>query len=258
MSEQSASQWDHERYCTAVEAEGASFAELVKDADPAIGVPSCPGWTLADLIKHHGSSQRRAEYVVRHLSQQPVLSKDCRTDLPDDQAGYPAWFAAGSGPLVATLRAADPEAPMWTNGADRHVRYWARRILYEAVVHRADAELALGRQPHIEAATGRDGIDEFLTNMPCFPWIAERHREFGRDGHTLHFHATNHDGEWMITLGRGAFTWEHHHGPATVTAAGSAGDLLLLVYGRLAPGDDRFAVAGEARLLSQWLAKSAL
>jgi len=213
---------------------------------------------MADLIKHHGSSHRRVEHVVRQRSQEPVWSKDCRADLPNDPARYSSWFAAGAGELVTTLRAADPDAPLWTNGTDQHARYWVRRILGEAVVHRADAELALARVPAIRARVAVEGIDEFLTNVPGFPWVAERLRELGRDGQTLHFHANDHDGEWMLTLRRPGFTWVRGHGTATVTAEGAAGDLLLVIYGRLPVAGDRFAVTGDDQLLTDWLAKCAL
>jgi hypothetical protein len=94
--------------------------------------------------------------------------------------------------------------------------------------------------------------------MPSFPWIVERQRELDRDGETLHFHATDHDGEWMITLRRGGVTREHDHGLPPSWSRVTAGDLLILVLGRLVPAEDPFAVTGNDQLLTQWLKKSAL
>lgn len=94
--------------------------------------------------------------------------------------------------------------------------------------------------------------------MPCYAWIAERHRQLNRHGETLHLHATGHHGEWTITLHPGGFSWEHQHQPATVTVQATASDLLLLLYGRLTPADLRFAVTGDDQLLAQWLESSAL
>ncbi len=250
--------WSHRHYCDAVEAEAVRFATIVAGTDPASPVPSCPGWTIADLVKHHGTSQRRVEYVVRQRSQQPVWSKDVETGIPDDPADYPAWLAAGIGPLVATLRAADPDTPMWTNGVDQHASYWARRILYEAVVHRADAELALGRKPYVDADTAANGIDEFLMNLLCFSWVAERIRMLHRDGQTLHLHATDSVGGWAIHLQCGAFTWERGHRQGTVAVQGSTSDLLLLICGRLSASGGNFAVFGDDGLLTVWLENSAL
>lgn len=249
--------WDYLEYCDAVAVEAAGFAAVVKGVDPDLAVPSCPGWTLAELIKHHGSSERRVEQVVRELRQEPLWAKDVEIGLPEDEAAYAEWFAAGVEPLVTTLRAADPEAPLWTNGVDQHVRYWARRILYEAVVHRADAELALGRQPMIDGRIGAEGIDEFLTNLLCFSWVAERLRQLNRDGESLLLSATDLDVDWLITPEPAGFSSTRGAGPAEVRAAGSAGDLLLLIYGRLQPADERFAVTGDSQLLTDWLEHAA-
>ncbi len=249
---------EHADYCDAVEVEAARFLASIDGADPATPVPTCPGWTLADLVRHHGTSQRRVEYVVRHRSQQPVWSKDVETGLPGNPTDYAAWFAAGIEPLVTTLRAADPDTPMWTNGADQHARYWARRTLYEAVVHHADADMALGHEPRIDPGVAADGIEEFLTNLPHFPRVAERIQALRRDGQSLHLHATDSDGEWMITLDSGGFGWKRGHGKGTVAVHGPAPDLLLLTYGRLPAADARYTVFGDDTLLTQWLTNSAL
>jgi uncharacterized protein (TIGR03083 family) len=245
--------WEHQRYCAAVEAEVARFVELVEHADPATPVPSCPGWTMADLVKHHGTTHRWVEHVVRHRQKERIRSREVRLDLPDDVASYPEWLAEGAASLVATLRATDPDTSMWTVGADQHARFWARRVLYEAVVHRADAELALGREPAIDPETAVDGIDEFLTNLPFFEWIADGVRDLGRHSDTLHLHATDCDGEWMITLRPDGVTWGHGHGKGTVAVRATASDLLLLTYGRLRPADGRYVVFGDQQLLDHWL-----
>lgn len=248
----------HERYCTAIEAEVGRFLELVKGADPATPVPTCPGWTIADLIRHHGTTHRWMEYLVRHRVIERVWSGDVPLGLPGDVTAYPSWLAESATASLRTLRAADPDAPMWTIGADQHVRFFPRRLLFEATVHRADAEIALGAVPRIDAETAADGVDELLENMPFFAWIATRVRELRRDGETLHLHATDARAAWTIAPRDGGFTWTRGRGEGTVTVAASAGDLLLLAHGRLRPGDDRLTVSGDRDLLADWLAATAL
>ena len=34
--------------------DGAGFIDLIRNNDPDIAVPACPGWTLADLAYHQG------------------------------------------------------------------------------------------------------------------------------------------------------------------------------------------------------------
>lgn len=244
--------WDFDALCEALEAEIGRFGAVVREADPARAVPTCPGWVVADLVKHHGTSLRWATQIVRERARGRIWSRDVELGLPEDVAGYVDWFDAAAGPLLATLREAGPDATVWNVFGDEHrARFWARRMLFEAVVHRCDAELALGRRPRIDAATAAEGIDEFLTCLPGWQ------RALPDDHSSLHLHATDPDtGEWMIRLTADGFRWEHDHGRATVAVRGSAGDLLLLLYNRL-PADD-LTVFGDQRLLDGWLAGSVL
>lgn len=257
MSIEAGSRWPHEQYCAALPPEIGRFLRAVDGVDPATPVPSCPGWAVADLVRHHGVTHRWIEHIVRHRVEQRVSARELDLAVPGDPADYPAWLAEGTQTLLTTLHATDPDTPLWTWAADRRARFWARRVLHEAVVHRADAELAVGRVPWIEPETAVDGIDEFLTILPHVSWVAERLRELDGAGQTLHLHATDHEGEWMITLGGEGFTWARAHGRATVAVRAAAGDLLLLVYGRLGPPDDRLTVFGDQSLLERWLEHTA-
>ena len=44
-----------DRYDAELHAQTARFAAAVRDADPALPVPTCPAWTLADLTATSGS-----------------------------------------------------------------------------------------------------------------------------------------------------------------------------------------------------------
>ncbi|MFF1477920.1 maleylpyruvate isomerase family mycothiol-dependent enzyme [Streptomyces sp. NPDC058301] len=263
----------HELYCDAIETHVRRFVETVRDADPATEVPTCPGWTLADLTRHHGTTHHWTAHLVRHRVSERVWARDVPLELPDEEKDCPEWLAAAAEGSLRALRSADPETPMWSPGADQHVRFFARHLLFEAVVHLADAELALGRTPRIEACTAADGIEEFLENLPFFGRPAESVAVPARDGASLRLHATDTGAAWTVVLGGGSgdgngFRWENAargadgsaapEGDATVTVEGAVGDLLLLVYGRRAPGDEEFAVTGEREVLEAWLAATAL
>ena len=142
---------------------------------------------------------------------------------------------------------------MWAWGADQHARFWARRMLHETTIHHADALLALGREPAIEAAQAVDGVGEFLENLPHAAYFAPNVKELKGSGESLHFHCTDTEGEWLIRLQPDGFSWEHGHGKGSVAVRGSASDLLLLVYGRLEPDPERFQVFGEEGVLARWL-----
>lgn len=253
MSDQGAGDRSHEEYCAAVEAEIAHFAAVVDGADPAVPVPTCPDWTLAGLVKHTGLIHRWVEHMVRHGSTERVSLRDLDLGLPGDEAGYPSWLAAGAGPLVAALRAADPADPVWTWGPGGRADWWSRRMLHETTVHRTDAELALGRAPAVDTATALDGIDEFLANIGSRSTVADGMAGSGLGGETVHLHATDSDGEWMITLGSDGFGWERGHAKGSVAVQGATSDLLLLTYGRLKSADERFTLFGDRGPLERWL-----
>ncbi|GAA3368678.1 hypothetical protein GCM10020367_07990 [Streptomyces sannanensis] len=246
----------HRRYCHEAESQVGRFLQVVRDVDPATPVPTCPGWTFADLIKHHGTTHRWMAHLVRTGAMKRVRSRDVPLDLPPHPSGYQDWLAGSAAACLDTLRAAPPEMPMWTHGADRHVRFWPRRLLFEAVVHRADAELVLGREPDIGAETAIDGIDEFLENLPHLSdatWAGEpvSVRLCSGDG----------DAAWTVTFGGGDFAWRRSRDETLATAtvrATSSSDLLLLVYGRYKPEADRFTVTGDRAALDRWLSATAL
>jgi uncharacterized protein (TIGR03083 family) len=250
---------DHAAACAAFTAESERFVATVREADPDTPVPTCAPWDIGRLVKHVGLIQRWAEQMVREGATERLDQRALDLALPEDRRAYPDWLAAGAAQLGTTLRAADPTQPTWSWGADQHARFWSRRALHEGTVHHADATLALGGRPSIDAAQAVDGIDEFLDNLPSAAAFTPRIAELRGTGESVHLHCTDTEGEWMITLTPDGFTWEHGHGKGTVAVRGRAEDLLLLAYGRLPAADgDRFARFGDTALLDRWITASAI
>ena len=247
---------DYGQVVEALDGEIAGFVETVRGADMAAAVAGCPPWDVAELIRHVGAIHRWSGQMVAKRAQQRLSFREVELGLPADANDYPDWLAAGGEQLVATLRAADPDAPMWAWGADQHARFWARRQLFETTIHHADAQLALAQEPNIEAATAVEGIDEFLENLPYAASFAPNVKELRGNGESLHFHCTDADGEWMIQLKPDGFGWEHGHGKGSVAVRGGAADLLLLTYGRLKADDPRFQRFGDEGVLGRWLANA--
>ena len=233
------------------------MADMVRGVDLTVDVPTCPGWSIADLVEHTGIIHRWAAEMVRQLSAERLDRERMDVPVPPPEARAD-WLADGAGEVVAAFRAADPDAPMWAWGADQHARFWPRRMLHETTVHRADAELALGREPVIEPAVAVDGVDEFLENLPYAARFRPHVRELKGSGQSLHFHCTDADGEWTIRLSSDGFSCSRDHATGTVAVRGSAADLLLLLYGRRAVDDGRFECFGDEALLGWWLEHSAL
>lgn len=237
-----------------LEGEAARLSSLVTGADLTAPVPTCPGWTLADLLVHVGGTHRWAEHIVMTRATARV-SYRAVVEEPEPGTDLPTWLAEGLSRLVSTLRAADPDAPVWTWGEDQHIRFWSRRMWHESLIHRADVELALGREVTIDPAAAVDAIDEFLANLPHARSIAPRLAELASDGQTLHLHATDTDGEWMITMPP-AYSWSRGHGKGDIAVRAPVRDLLLTIYGRLTP--DPLTIFGDHTLLTRWLTTTAL
>ena len=248
---------DHAWFCEAGEAEIAALAAVVADVpDLSAEVPTCPGWTVADLAGHTGSVHRWATSIM-------VSHADSRTPLPEPQTPWSSadelaeWLAAGAKPLFTALRWAGPVTPVWTWGPGRTSGWWARRVVHETAVHRADAELAVGvAAPVIDPVVAADGIDEFLFNLPSArrPY---QHLASLPTGSSLHLHATDADGEWLVRFTESGIAWERGHTKATVAVRGPVATLLLFTYGRVAPADPRLAVFGDSALLDAWQQKTA-
>lgn len=246
----------HELYCDAIEHVEGRFVATAREADPATPVTTCPGWTFADLVRHHGTTHRWMEHLIRIRATERVWSREIPLDLPDDAAAYPDWLARGAESVLGTLRKADPDTPMWSDGADQRVAYFPRRLLFEAVVHLADAELSLGREPSIGPGTAADGIEEFLENLPYFPWLAEPVARLA-DGSVV-LSATDTGASWTVGFGEAGFSWSKSAtDDASARVEGPAGDLLLLTYGRRSADDPRFTVTGDPSVPASWLAATA-
>jgi uncharacterized protein (TIGR03083 family) len=244
-------------YCDAVGAEIECLAAAARGAAPSTRVPACPEWSLAQLLEHVGTVHRWCGQMVRVRASQRLDPAALDLGLPAEARDYPDWVAAGAGPLVETLRAADPGAPMWAWGADKHARFWPRRMLHETTVHRADVEMARGRAPAIASAVAVDGIDEFLDNLPHSAYFAPNVTKLRGQGERLRFRCP--EAVWTIELAPDRFTWEHgDSSEVRLMVEGSAPDLYLLLWGRLRPDTGAFTITGDEALLARWLANASL
>ncbi|MEU0553614.1 maleylpyruvate isomerase family mycothiol-dependent enzyme [Dactylosporangium sp. NPDC006015] len=131
----------------------------VAASDLTAAVPSCPGWTVADLVRHVAE-------VYLHKAESMRLNA-----FPDpwppaglDAEGPIALLDRGYADLVAEFaaRASDEPSRTW-HEPDQTVGFWVRRMAQETVIHRLDAELALGVPvAEIPDDLAIDGIDEVL------------------------------------------------------------------------------------------------
>jgi uncharacterized protein (TIGR03083 family) len=158
-----------------VDTEAAHFAteaERVLVTDP---VPTCPGWTVGDLIVHLGGTHRWATAIVSRALQRNLPADEEATLLraPTDPSALLPWFLLGAEEQVKALTAAPAnlQAFKFLTGAPPARHFWARRQAHETTIHRVDMLAArLGRMPSTaEAAvalqTALDGVDELVSGF---------------------------------------------------------------------------------------------
>jgi uncharacterized protein (TIGR03083 family) len=142
-----------------IEADTLALAE-VADGHLTRPVPSCPGWTVADLVWHLTEVHHFWGAIVAGRVQDPA--EVANAARPADDAELVPALRAGVERLVATLRAAAPREPVWTWAAQRDVAFVVRHQAQEAAVHRWDAERAVGLDVPLDATAATDGVEEFL------------------------------------------------------------------------------------------------
>ncbi|MEU5209326.1 maleylpyruvate isomerase family mycothiol-dependent enzyme [Streptomyces sp. NPDC020742] len=245
----------------AVATETARLVAALDGADLSVPVPGCPGWTLRDLVVHTGRVQRLFSLLLSRRVQEPPRSREVELQLPADDSGWADWLTASAATAAGAFAGTDPDAPMWAWGADQHVRFWMRRMLFETLVHRTDAERAVGLRPVIDPALAADGVDEFLVNLPFAASFAPKTAHLRGSGETLRFRCTDRDADWLVRLRPDGFglapqAGEAAAGPADARVQAPAADLLLLLYGRLDRGAGAVETIGDEELLSHWFANS--
>ncbi|NYV78199.1 maleylpyruvate isomerase family mycothiol-dependent enzyme, partial [Streptomyces sp. UH6] len=139
---------------------------LASDADLTATVPTCPDWTLEELVRHVGGALRWAALLVSERATGNI--PDERVPLLDgpaergDAAALDAWFGESGRLLAEALRAAGPDTPVWSWYQDHTAGFWARRMCNELAVHRADAALAAGRPYEVAPEVAADTVEEWL------------------------------------------------------------------------------------------------
>jgi uncharacterized protein (TIGR03083 family) len=255
--------WDHQRTCDLVGEEISRFADLVQGADMDQTVVTCPDWSMGKLIRHVGTVHRWAGAMVEVGAAERMDPRTLDLGLPEHPSWLPGWLASGGEELVDRLRRADPDQPMWAWGFDQHARFWARRMLHESLVHRADAEITLGTDTHPSAdpEIAVDGIDELFTNLPSAAAFSPGLREMQGKG-SFGIAGGDSTAEWVVTLLDDGFdAWRVGTGEAREADAlltGFTGELLMLLYRRQSLETTNATVAGDVEVVTAFLDHAAL
>ncbi|WP_225823167.1 maleylpyruvate isomerase family mycothiol-dependent enzyme [Streptomyces naphthomycinicus] len=257
----------HDRYCDEITLQVDRLRAVVTSgADLTATVPTCPDWSLEDLVRHMGGALRWVDALVRTRAQENIPAE--RVPLaggPEergDAAALGKWLAETGELVVGALREAGPDAEVWAWAGVLNAGFWARRMACEITVHRADATLAAGLPYEVAPDMAADALDEWLQLVE---WVQrnaahEAAKDLRGPGRSLHLHATDTgpalDAEWLIELGEDGVSWRRGHEKATVALRGPLTSVLLAFYRRLPLDSPGLEVLGERELLEFWLERT--
>ena len=236
-----------EFFLDAVRREGGAFLATARGADLTAPVPSCPKWTVWDLVRHLGVVYNwQRTHFVRDETTEPTHE---RTTAPDGEAVFD-WFAAEHAEILSSLAGLDPQARAWNWSVQPETAaFWFRRMAHETAVHRWDAQSAAGLPTPVEPALATDGVSEVLE---VFLPGGRRKGPDDRDG-VVRLLATDTETEWAVRV-RGTATsvldtdTVFDAGPgAQAAGGGTASDVLLALWGRVP--FDVLRVEGDPGLL---------
>jgi uncharacterized protein (TIGR03083 family) len=203
-----------------------------------VRVPTCPEWTLFDLVQHlvDGRHKWAAIVAAGPADAPPAVSAPV---APREREALLAWFAASVRELLDALREAGPDRGCWTwwgtSQSPQTSGAVARHQLQQLAVHTYDAQVAVGAPQPLPGDVALDGVDEFLTTCcataapwPHKPAVVDYH---ATEGHSWRLRLSA-DGARTARLPLGAAAGE---GPeaADVAAWGTANELVMFLYGRI-------------------------
>ncbi|MFF3458252.1 maleylpyruvate isomerase family mycothiol-dependent enzyme [Streptomyces sp. NPDC002730] len=233
--------------------------------DEAPAVPSCPDWTMSDLVQHLGGVHR---YVIRVLEERPTQALDPMDPviyrLPEDREGWPVlgaapnrgplaeslidWFADGAAALESHFRSSDPGEAVWTWSQEQTVGFWLRMQVIEAAVHRWDAERATGEPGPVDPELAADAIAQTFEVM--VPAGRSRNSAPRGSGERYRFSRTDGSESWTVYFEGDDVLVTNGSELCDVEVSGTASDLMLFLWQRIPA--DLLEVKGDREVLDRY------
>jgi uncharacterized protein (TIGR03083 family) len=214
-----------------------AFERELAAADPQARLASLD-WTVHELGAHLGGVHRWVTGNIRDGQRGP------RQNVPVIDVPVADYYREGRRELLGVFESTDASAEAWTmSRADRTVRFWHRRQLFESLVHLWDLRSASGPGSIAEVVppvVHVDGVREVFEVYVPRADAGEPHVLTG----TIALEATDADARLVIGP---AFTLDATSEPDAVVR-GEAHELLLFAWNRIdAPGFE-----GDERVLTQF------
>ena len=242
---------ENDRFLACLDADYRRMHDIAAGGDLSSPVPSCPDWTLKDLVEH-------TAMVYLHKVKATELGGEDMADWPPDISGRPTLdvFENAYAQLTNMFATHDPSdhSGTWYD-PDQTVGFWIRRMAQETVIHRRDAELAVGDADSGRPRTRRGRHHRTARHLHRLP---DPQVEQGiqpalepSDGDSLLVDAGG--ARWLATIGLGGVEVSRMQQPsdATVQVSGAPSDVLFWLWNRTSPADGSVDVQGDDATLER-------
>jgi uncharacterized protein (TIGR03083 family) len=204
-------------------------------------VPSCPGWTVADVVDHLGpimmgwychnlvTAPEENDFLSAALSAPP---------LPDGADARVGYLRESAEKFARVVAAVDLDAPVWAFGPVGPARFWLLRAATETAVHRWDVESAVGTPTAVAPARAATSVDETVGGM----WRALVEAEWPEvspvrnprvPDEPLGIRAVDADRTWIVRAEGGSLEVDSDGPLPDTRIEGPSGELMLYLWGRL-------------------------
>ena len=214
--------------------------------DLDLPVPTCPEWTLVDLVQHMGEGRRAwaATIDAGPDASAKAAAPPGDATAPREREALLGWLAESTQLLLDALREAGPDRGCWVwwgkSQSPQTCGAVARHQLHEIAVHTYDAQLTVGAPEPVPEEVALDGVEEFLFTLcttteawPHEPAVIEYHATEGRSWRNW----LSDEGARAARLSTPGTLAATATGevPETIDASveGSASELVLAFYGRI-------------------------
>lgn len=240
-----------EVHLTSIRRSARALAEHLGVTGPGRPVPTCPDWSMRDLVLHLGEVHH---WSLHHITGGRSAAATIPAPPPPPDKDLSAWLVSGADRVVEALLTApdDLDALVFLQDPPSPRRFWARRQAHETKLHSVDGlsgrlgRIPTAREADVPAAFAADGLDELLTGFIT----RSRSQLRAQTRHRVVVAPTDVQRAWTLTLSQ--------EPPVTVRSAepeqdatlitGSAAALYLGLWNR----GDEVAVTGEPELLGIW------
>ena len=221
------------------------------ERDPFAAVPWSDRWTVGTVARHVAGTHHVVAEIVEERPDADFGLFNGLSMPAKDSPGFVEWFRNGTASLLGQLSSVPADEKCWSWLASGcRVGWWARRMAFEAAIHRWDTDAAQGREFSVAPEAAADGVDEYLDVFVG----ASRAAVDAPAGPTIAFECSDRNDQWWLDLSaHGDRTVCRDPRVASVRIRGSAKALLLFVWGRVSVSDaSGVECLGDVSVLERW------